>query len=154
MLSPAEESPRIGWVEKLYRHSPLKREKFHRIQAFLPAEMNGLHLLDIGGDNGVISYKLRELGGEWSSLDLIEEAVTSIREVVHERVYQLQAGRIPLPDQSADVIVVVPGVTASIVRSPAPVLMMVMAVPIAKSVVASVGMLTVLVPELEVNTST
>lgn len=54
----------------------------------------------------------------------------------------------------ADVMVVVPGVTALMVRRPAPVLMMVTAVPMPKLVVASVGMLTVLVEALEVRIST
>ncbi len=54
----------------------------------------------------------------------------------------------------ADVTVVVPGVTALMVRRPAPVFMMVTAVPMPKFVVASVGMLTVFVPALEVRMST
>ena len=54
----------------------------------------------------------------------------------------------------ADVTVVVPGVTALMVSRPAPVLMMVTAVPMPKSVVASVGMLTVLVEAFEVRMRT
>ena len=54
----------------------------------------------------------------------------------------------------ADVTVVVPGVTALMVKRPAPVLIMVTAVPMPKLVVASVGMLTVLVEALEVRIST
>ncbi len=54
----------------------------------------------------------------------------------------------------AEVTVVVPGVTALMVKRPAPVLITVIAVPMPKLVVASVGMLTVLVLALEVRIRT
>lgn len=54
----------------------------------------------------------------------------------------------------AEVTVVVPGVTALMVNKPAPVLMIVIVVPMPKLVVASVGMLTVFVEALEVKTRT
>lgn len=53
-----------------------------------------------------------------------------------------------------EVTVVVPGVAALMVKRPAPVFKIVMAVPIPKFVVASVGMLTVLVEAFEVRMST
>jgi hypothetical protein len=54
----------------------------------------------------------------------------------------------------ADVTVVVPGVVADMVVSAAPVFKIVMAVPMPKLVVASVGMLTVLAEALDVMTRT
>ncbi|MCB0330931.1 MAG: hypothetical protein KDD70_14770, partial [Bdellovibrionales bacterium] len=97
---------KTDWVEELFRCSPLKKEKFAYLKAFLPSDLRGLHLIDIGGDNGVISSKLRDLGGQWSSVDLIEEAVGSIRAVVGERVYKMEGIAIPLPEKSFDFVLV------------------------------------------------
>lgn len=95
------------WVEQLYRNSPLKREKFVTISSMLPAKLPGLVLLDVGGDNGVISFKLRQLGGEWSSVDVIPEAVEAIRKVVGERVFQMGESHLPFADEMFDGIVIV-----------------------------------------------
>lgn len=77
------------------------------LQRFLPRELGGKELVDIGGDSGVISYKLRELGGTWTSIDLIDVAVESIRSVVGERVFKLEEGKLPLADNSMDYVLIV-----------------------------------------------
>jgi SAM-dependent methyltransferase len=95
-----------GWALPLFRRSVLKQAKFHRITQLLD-EPTGRDCLDIGADNGVISLLLRRLGGRWSSADLDERAVASIRELVGERVYQLDGARTPFAERSFDQVVIV-----------------------------------------------
>ena len=58
----ADASPAIT----LFRKSVLKQQKWHAISALLGAT-DGLRCLDIGSDNGVVSYLLRARGGSWAS---------------------------------------------------------------------------------------
>lgn len=95
------------FADRMMKSSPLKREKFLVLASFLPPVLDGLTLVDVGGDSGVISVKFRELGGEWISLDLITEAVESIRALVGERALQMEGERLPLGDGVADVVVIV-----------------------------------------------
>jgi SAM-dependent methyltransferase len=95
-----------GWALPLFRRSVLKQAKFRRITHLLDDPTNR-DSLDIGADNGVISLLLRQLGGRWSSADLDERAVASIRELVGERVYRLDGARTPFPDRSFDQVVIV-----------------------------------------------
>ena len=99
-------APREEWALPLFRRSVLKQAKLDQITRLLDAPA-GRECLDIGADNGVISLLLRRLGGRWSSADLDERAVASIRELVGERVYRLDGVRTPFPDRSFDQVVVV-----------------------------------------------
>jgi SAM-dependent methyltransferase len=63
--------------------------------------------LDIGADNGIISYLIRQQGGRWSSADLDTEAVASIRRLVGHDVYQLDGGVTPFSDRTFDQVVIV-----------------------------------------------
>jgi SAM-dependent methyltransferase len=94
------------WALALFRKSVLKQAKLRRILELLhdPA---GKRNLDIGADNGVISYLLRQRGGHWASADLDERAVASIRQLVTTEVYQLDGAGLPFPDRSFDQVVVV-----------------------------------------------
>lgn len=68
----------------------------------------GLRCLDVGGEGGWISAVLRQGGGEWTSADQPGPAVESLRHMVNdERVVALEDGRIPVDDQSFDVVVLV-----------------------------------------------
>jgi SAM-dependent methyltransferase len=94
------------WAVALFNRSVLKQEKFRRISSLLddPAPRSNL---DIGADNGVISYLLRRQGGRWASADLDPRAVESIRELVGEDVHQLDGARTPFADATFDQVVVV-----------------------------------------------
>ncbi|MGA1192377.1 MAG: class I SAM-dependent methyltransferase, partial [Bdellovibrionota bacterium] len=105
-MSPSR-SDICRFVDQIYNNSPLKREKFRWLRQLLPQDLSGKELVDIGGDSGVISYKLRELGGTWTSADLIDTAVESIRSVVGERVFKLEEGKLPLADNSMDYVLIV-----------------------------------------------
>lgn len=95
----------VPWAIRLYRKSVLKQEKFRAIERFLPG-LEGKTCLDIGGDNGVISYLLREKGGTWHSADMAE-TIESIRKVVKENVYPLCGSHLPFPDEHFDLVVVI-----------------------------------------------
>ncbi len=97
---------RNSWVEKLFKKSISKQAKFRAILQFLGSPA-GKRCLDIGGDNGVISYHLRAKGGRWSSADLGDEAVDMIKEVVGKDVYRIDEGSLPFPDETFDVVVIV-----------------------------------------------
>ena len=99
-------SSEADWALALFHCSVLKQAKFRQIEALLdnPA---GKTNLDVGADNGVISYLLRQRGGEWYSADLDQRAVDSIRQLVADNVYRLDGARTPFPDQLFDQVVVV-----------------------------------------------
>jgi SAM-dependent methyltransferase len=90
----------------LFNRSVLKQAKFKQILARLD-DPAGKHGLDIGADNGVISYLLRQRGGRWESADLNERAVASIRELVGNNVHQIDGGRTPFADEAFDQVVIV-----------------------------------------------
>ena len=95
-----------AWAVALFNRSVLKQQKHRQIVSLL-GETGGRTCLDIGGDNGVISYLLRQRGGEWLSADLDETSVAAIRQVVGSGVYQIDGLRTPFPDGLFDVIVII-----------------------------------------------
>jgi len=95
-----------NWPVLLFSKSVLKQNKFKEITALL-GQTEGLHCLDIGGDNGVISYLLRQRGGKWKSADLDEVSVRSIRELVRTDVYQIDGRPTPFRDNEFDRVVIV-----------------------------------------------
>lgn len=96
----------VDWAVALFNRSVLKQEKFRRITELME-DPAGHTCLDIGADNGTISYLLRRRGGQWYSADLDERAVASIRELVGDHVYQLEGSRTPFPAAAFDQVVVV-----------------------------------------------
>lgn len=90
----------------LFRKSVLKQAKYEQISALME-DPSARDNLDLGGDNGVLSYLLRQKGGTWSSGDLDETTVGSIRSLVGDRVYRLNGSTLPFPDNSLDQIVVI-----------------------------------------------
>jgi len=106
VTAPKTGSPEAAWALALFNRSVLKQAKFRQILARLddPAGKRGL---DIGADNGVISYLLRQRGGRWHSADLNERAVMSIRQLVGSDVHQIDGGVTPFEDAAFDQIVIV-----------------------------------------------
>ena len=105
-MSPTPGDAGADWAVALFNRSVLKQEKFRRIAELLE-DPAGRSNLDIGADNGVISYLLRRRGGRWASADLDERAVESIRELVKDDVHRLDGARTPFPDAAFDQVVVV-----------------------------------------------
>lgn len=106
MTTPGTSPPEAVWGIALFNKSVLKQAKFRQIVARLddPAGKRGL---DIGADNGVISYLLRQRGGHWHSADLDERTVRSIQQLVGTDVHQIDGGVTPFEDGAFDQIVIV-----------------------------------------------
>jgi SAM-dependent methyltransferase len=98
--------PSAEWAVALFHRSVLKQAKYHRLLELMDDPV-GRTSLDIGADNGVISYLLRQRGGRWYSADLDPGAVRSIRDLVQEDVYQLDGRTTPFPNQTFDQVVIV-----------------------------------------------
>jgi SAM-dependent methyltransferase len=98
--------PPPQWAVRLFNRSVLKQAKYRMVHQLIDDPSDKTNL-DLGGDNGVISYFLRRLGGTWYSADLDPGAVASIRQLVHRNVYQVDGCRMPFSDHTFDQIVVV-----------------------------------------------
>ena len=94
------------WALALYGKSVLKQAKFRQIESLID-DPAGRRNLDVGADNGIISYLLRRRGGEWRSADLDPRAVASIRQLVGSEVYQLDGARTPFADRAFDQVIIV-----------------------------------------------
>jgi len=94
------------WAIALFRRSVLKQRKLAEIVALL-GETADQRCLDLGSDNGVVSLLLRRRGGSWSSADMTEEAVRSIRELVGDEVHATDGKTLPFPNAAFDRVVVV-----------------------------------------------
>lgn len=105
-LDAHPQQPNRAWADWLFKRSILKQLKFKNIQEYL-GSVDGLKCLDIGSDNGVISYKLRQLGGLWSSADLDPRSVRAMQELVRERVYKINERQTPFEDDEFDTVVIV-----------------------------------------------
>jgi SAM-dependent methyltransferase len=94
------------WHLKLFGKSLTKQAKLREILRLLgPA--GAAEGLDLGGDNGVISYFLRRHGGTWCSADLSPKAVASIRQLVGGDVREMTGSELPFEDARFDVVVVI-----------------------------------------------
>lgn len=98
--------PDCDWHLRLFKKSILKRAKLRQIVGLL-GPVSGQTCLDIGGDNGVISWNLRKLGGTWTSVDMSEKAVESIRRLVGERVERITGSKLPFADGTFDSVVII-----------------------------------------------
>ncbi len=95
-----------NWPVLLFSKSVLKQNKLREITLLL-GDTQELECLDIGSDNGVISYLLRQRGGHWKSADLDEKAVSCIRDLVKEDVFQIDGKRTPFQDNQFDRVIIV-----------------------------------------------
>ena len=88
-----------------FRVSVLKQAKWCELSR-AAGELRGKRALDLGTDNGVISWLFRQGGGDWDSADLAPHAVRAIARVLGETVAEIDGARLPYPDGSYDLIVV------------------------------------------------
>lgn len=106
MTFEADVTSEARWALSLFRRSVIKQQKHRALTALLPP-LDGCRCLDIGGDNGVMSYLLRLEGGEWSSADLHEVSVSAIRRLVGGDVRRMDDGPAPFETDEFDMIAVV-----------------------------------------------
>ena len=95
-----------NWKLRLFKKSILKQLKYKMIRKYL-GDYRQLRCLDLGSDNGVISYLLRQEGGLWHSADIDNRAVEMIRDAVAENVYLIEANKLPFEDEYFDLVVIV-----------------------------------------------
>lgn len=93
------------WALRLFRKSPLKRDKVAALLSVL-GPVEGKRCLDLGSDNGVVSLLLRKQGGSWASGDLTPETVEAIRGLVETDVHLVSEDRLPFADGEFDLVVV------------------------------------------------
>lgn len=93
------------WALRLFRKSPLKRDKVAALLSVL-GPVEGKRCLDLGSDNGVVSLLLRKQGGSWASGDLTPETVEAIRGLVETDVHLVTEDKLPFSDGEFDVVVV------------------------------------------------
>lgn len=101
-----KKSTNKNWPILLFNKSILKQRKLKEITSLL-GEYDDLHCLDIGSDNGVISYLLRAKGGSWKSADLDRHAVASIQALVQKNAFQINDYSTPFQDDEFDRVVIV-----------------------------------------------
>jgi len=85
--------------------SVLKQAKWRELSR-AAGGVRGKRALDLGTDNGVISWLFRAKGGDWDSADLTPHAVRAISRVLGEVVEETDGTRLPYPDGTFDLIVV------------------------------------------------
>lgn len=91
----------------LFRASALKRQKWRALSSALDELPPFRDALDLGSDNGTMSWLLRERGGRWSSAELGRDAVRMIERMLGEQVHELDGSRLPFEPCSFDLVVVV-----------------------------------------------
>jgi SAM-dependent methyltransferase len=88
-----------------FRVSVLKQAKWRELSR-AAGDVRTKRALDLGTDNGVISWLFRQEGGEWTSADLAPHAVRAISRTIGESVTELSGPHLPYADASFDLIVV------------------------------------------------
>ncbi len=73
------------WQLQIAEKSLKKQEKIRAIHDFIEP-LDGKTCLEVGCDKGVLSYHLRQWGGNWTSVDADKENVRITRDLVKENV--------------------------------------------------------------------
>jgi SAM-dependent methyltransferase len=98
--------PRESSALQLFRKSVLKQAKYKALLRYA-GDTSGKDCLDLGSDNGVISYLLRQRGGRWTSADLTDKSVDSIRGLVGTNVERIDGVTMPFADGFFDLVIVI-----------------------------------------------
>lgn len=102
-------SDSISWADvhrHVFKKSVLWNVKLHEILKML-GPVRGQACLDIGTPNGMVSYYLRQHGGEWTSVatDPIHESV--LKELVGNEVYRMEGHELPFKKKVFDTVLVI-----------------------------------------------
>lgn len=94
------------WQLQIAAKSLKKQAKIRAIYEFIKP-LNGKTCLEIGCDKGVLSYYLRQWGGNWTSVDADEENIRITRELVKDNVAFTDGKCLNFADQYFDCILAV-----------------------------------------------
>ena len=88
----------------LFRCSLPMRVKLDRIgRAVGPT--HGMTCLEVGFDNGIMSYHMRQNGGTWHTVTTSEAAARSARDWAGDNVHVLKRGALPFKKKDFDIVV-------------------------------------------------
>lgn len=90
----------------LFRKCLPMRIKLAEILRFL-GNTEGQTCLDIGADNGMMSYQLRRRGGTWHSAVINQRTANSVRAVVADNVSVLEDQTLPFKKKTFDTVVLI-----------------------------------------------
>lgn len=96
----------IRWQEKLFKRSVRRQLRFQKLRQLLGMTANQTCLEVTSGD-GMISMKLRENGGRWTTAVPDEAARAALRYFIDDEAAVLNGSIIDAPDGSFDAVVVV-----------------------------------------------
>jgi len=96
----------IRWQEKLFSRSIRRRVRLRKIQEMLGVTSSQT-CLEITAGDGIISARLHENGGDWTTLVTGPEAQTPLEYFLDEEVGVLQGSTIDAPDQSYDAVILI-----------------------------------------------
>lgn len=94
------------WQLRIAQKSLKKQEKIRSIHKFLP-DLTGKTCLEVGCDKGVLSYHLRQWGGDWTSVDADEENIRMTQELVGDHVAYTAEDHLDFPDRHFDCIIAI-----------------------------------------------
>jgi SAM-dependent methyltransferase len=102
-MSTGQTTAAEPWQISLFRRSLKKKETMKALLDHLPP-VEGRACLELGCGTGLTSYFLRQRGGTWTSCDFERDHVRSARQLVGERVVQIDETSLPFPSASFDVV--------------------------------------------------
>jgi SAM-dependent methyltransferase len=97
---------REPWQLQIAEKSLKKQEKIRAIRGFIE-QLNGKTCLEVGCDKGVLSYYLRQWGGNWTSIDADEENVRITKSLVKEHVEYTDGRHLDFKDKFFDCIIAI-----------------------------------------------
>ncbi len=96
----------VRWQEKLFSRSIRRQVRLQKLKELLSVTSSQT-CLEITAGDGIISAKLHENGGSWTTLATGPEAKTALEYFLDEEVSVLQGSTIDAPDQSYDAVILI-----------------------------------------------
>ena len=96
----------VRWQEKLFRRSVRRQLRLDKLKELLGGTTNQ-SCLEITSGDGIISAKLRELGGTWTTLTVNPDAAAALNYFIANEPAVLSGSAIAAPEQSFDVVVII-----------------------------------------------
>ena len=93
------------WQEKLFARSIPRRRRMRAMEELI-GNTAGSQCLEISAGDGVVSLRLRTLGGSWKTAATSPEAAASLSYAIGENTFPIVEAKLPFEDQSFDLVVV------------------------------------------------